>query len=185
MWKADPQRARRRAGYQWLSHRGLWELWDVAIPANHAIIGRIYGTHMEHIGKKVFLAVAQQPFEVIGESGFLNSFATLVPLLTAEGEILDPSEFRHYGMVFWMVWQRASRFAEPGRLLVGKLEHTVTPGRLEYQLAPDSADVVQPSDLIEVLTVDHPDVREPRDFVNIESVLVLDHPPTSLVLARW
>jgi hypothetical protein len=88
-------------------------------------------------------------------------------------------------MVFWMVWQRASRLAEPGRLLVGKLEHTVNPGRLEYQLAPDSADAVQPSDLIEVLTVEHPDVREPRDFVNIESVIVLDHPPTSLVLARW
>jgi hypothetical protein len=33
---------------------------------------------MEHLGKKVFLAVAQQPFEHVGESGFANSFATLV-----------------------------------------------------------------------------------------------------------
>ena len=140
---------------------------------------------MEHVGKKVFLAVAQQPSERIGKSGFTNSFATLVPLLTTDGETLEPSDFRDYGMVLWMVRQHALRFADPGRLLVGKLEHAVSPGRLEYQLAPDSADVVQPSDLIEVLTVEHPDVREPRDLVNIESVLVLDHPPTSLVLARW
>jgi hypothetical protein len=140
---------------------------------------------MEHIGKKVFLAVAQQPFEHIGESGFVNNFATLVPLLTTDGEILDPYDFRHFGMVFWMVRQHALRFADPGRLLVGKLEHAVNPGRLEYQLTPDSADVVQPSDLIEVVPVEHPDVREPRDLVNIDSVLVLDHPPTSLVLARW
>jgi hypothetical protein len=140
---------------------------------------------MEHIGKKVFLAVAQQPFETVGESGFVNNFATLVPLLTTDGEILDPDDFRLFRMVFWMVRQHALRFADPGRLLVGKLEPAVNPRRLEYQLTPDSAAVVQPSDLIEVVPVEHPDVREPRDLVNIDPALVLDHPPTSLVLARW
>jgi hypothetical protein len=33
--------------------------------------------------------------------------------------------------------------------------------------------------------VEHEDIREPRDLVNVESVIALDHPPTSLVLARW
>jgi hypothetical protein len=101
---------------------------------------------MQHVGKKVFLAVAQQPFERPGESGVVNNFATLVPLLATDGEVLEPSDFRHYGMVFWLVRQHAVRFADPGRLLAGRLEHAVNPGRLEYQLAPDSADTVQPSD---------------------------------------
>jgi hypothetical protein len=140
---------------------------------------------MEHVGKKVFLAVAQQPFEHIGESGFSNSFATLVPLLTTDGHTLDRADFRHYGLVFWMVREHALRFADPGRLIAGKLERAVNPQRLEYQLAPDSAEVVQPSELIEILTVEHPQIREPRDLVNVESVLILDHPPTPLVLVRW
>jgi hypothetical protein len=140
---------------------------------------------MEHLGKKVFLAVAQQPFERVGESGFANNFATLVPLLTTDGQVLDLADFRHYGLVFWMVRQHALRFSDPGRLIAGKLEQAVNPQRLEYQLAPDSAEVVQPSELIEILTVDHPQVREPRDLVNVESVLILDHPPTPLVLVRW
>jgi hypothetical protein len=134
---------------------------------------------MQYVGRKVFFAVAQQPFEHVGDSGIVNNFATLVPLIGADGEVLDPSDFRHYGLVFWMVRQHALRFADPGRLLVGKLEHAVNPGRLEYQLTPDSADVVQPSDLIEILPVEHEDVREPRDLVNVDSVIVLDHPPTS------
>jgi hypothetical protein len=140
---------------------------------------------MEHLGEKVFLAVAQQPFESVGESGFVNNFATLMPLLTTDGQTLDPADFRHYGLVFWMVREHALRFADPGRLIAGKLEPAVNPQRLEYQLAPDSAEVVQPSELIEILTIDHPQVREPRDLVNVESVLILDHPPTPLVLVRW
>ena len=99
----------------------------------------------EHLGKKVFLAVAQQPFERVGESGFANNFATLVPLLTTDGQVLDLADFRHYGLVFWMVRQHALRFSDPGRLIAGKLEQAVNPQRLEYQLAPDSVEVVQPS----------------------------------------
>src|ERR1035438_4900340 len=111
---------------------------------------------MEHLGKKVILAVAQLPFEHTGESGAVNSFATLVPILTMDGELLDHDDFRHYGLVFWMVRQHALAFADPGRLIAGKLEQAVNPQRLEYQLAPDSAEVVQPSELIEILTVEHP-----------------------------
>jgi hypothetical protein len=140
---------------------------------------------MEHLGKKVFLAVAQQPFEHVGESGFANNFATLVPLLTTDGQALDLADFRHYGLVFWMVRPHALRFADPGRLIAGKLEPAMNPQRLEYQLVPDSAEVVQPSELIEILTIEHPQVREPRDLVNVDSVLILDHPPTPLVLVRW
>lgn len=140
---------------------------------------------MEHLGKKIFLAVAQQPFEHVGESGITNSFATLVPLLTTDGDALDPADFKHYGLVFWMVRSQALRFADPGRLIAGRLERAVKPDRLEYQLAPDSVEVVQPSELIEILTVEHPLVSEPRDLVNVDSVLTLDHPPTPLVLVRW
>src|ERR1017187_1770230 len=72
---------------------------------------------MEHLGKKAFLAVAQQPFEHVGESGFTNNFATLAPLLTTDGQALDRADFRHYGPVFWMVRHHALRFAETWSML--------------------------------------------------------------------
>ena len=75
---------------------------------------------MEHIGDKVYLVVAQQPFESVRDSGFANNFATLVPLLTTEGEVLEKADFPNFGLVFWMVRQHALRFAEAGRLIVGK-----------------------------------------------------------------
>jgi|GEM_PF-6419696 Chromosome segregation ATPases len=140
---------------------------------------------MQHLGKKVYLAVAQQPFEYVGDAGIANTFATLVPLVAADGEVLHPSDFGEFGMVFWMVRQHALKFANPGRLIAGTLEGAVSPGRLEYQLAPYSADVVSPSDLVEVLQVEHEDVRELRDLFNVDSVILLDHPPTSLVLVHW
>lgn len=140
---------------------------------------------MEHLGKKVILAVAQLPFERPGESRTVNSFATLVPILTTDGEVLDRADFRQSGLVFWMVWQHALAFADPGRLIAGKIENAVNPLRHEYQLSPDSSEVAQPADLIEVLTVENPQVRDPRGLVNTDAVLMLDHPPTPLVLVRW
>ena len=47
---------------------------------------------MEHLGKKVILAVAQLPFGV-GDSGATNVFATLVPLISNGGELLDLENF--------------------------------------------------------------------------------------------
>jgi hypothetical protein len=136
-------------------------------------------------GKRVILAVAQLPFESTSDLGTVNSFATLVPILTMDGEALDRADFRYNGLVFWMVRQRALGFADPGRLIAGKLAKAVNPLRAEYQLSPDSSEVAQPAELIEVLTVENPQVREPRGLVNTDAVLVLDHPPTPLVLVRW
>jgi hypothetical protein len=139
---------------------------------------------MEHIGKRVVLAVAQQPFEVTSGTT-TNTFATLVPLMGMDGAILDRADFRRHGLVFWMVWKHALRFADPGRLIAGRLEEAVNPERSEYQLAPDSAEIAQPTDVIEILSVDNPVVRDVRDLVNTDPALLLDHAPTPLVLVRW
>jgi hypothetical protein len=131
---------------------------------------------MEHLHKKIYLAVAQLPFEVDG-----NTFATLVPLLTTTGEVLDKDDFRRFGLVFWLVRHQLVKAAVPGRLMVGKLEPAMRPERLEYQLVPDSADVVPPGELLEVVAPNLERVKEPRDLVNEDAPVVLDHPPTAMV----
>jgi hypothetical protein len=142
---------------------------------------------MEYLGKKVILSVAQQPFPAAaGESGVTNVFATLAPLISAGGEILDQNDFPNRGFVFWLVWSNAMRYADPGRLISGRIENAVRPdGKDRYQLAPDSVEIVSPSDLIEVISAESATVQAVRDFVNIEGVLTLDHPPTPLVIIRW
>jgi hypothetical protein len=142
---------------------------------------------MEHLGKKIILSVAQLPFDApAGESGATNVFATLIPLISTGGQILDQNDFPNRGLVFWLVWSNAMRFADPGRLISGRVENAVRPdGKDRYQLAPDSVEIVSPSDLIEILNCEAASVQAIRDLVNIEGVLTLDHPPTPLVLIRW
>lgn len=136
---------------------------------------------MEHLGKKVILSVAQQPFSS-GDS----VFATLVPLLSPGGEILNQDDFPSRGFVFWLVVDSAERYANPGRLISGRIETAVRSDRNErYQINPDSAEIVSPTDLIEVLNCDSAPVQTVRDLVNAEQVMTLDHPPTPLVLIRW
>ena len=145
---------------------------------------RYFGV-MEHLGKKIILSIAQSPFEHTGESGATNVFATLVPLISASGELLDQLEFPDRGLVFWMVRGAAERYTNPGRLIAGRLESAVRKDRDHYQLAPDSVDVASPSDLIEILDFDSVALRVVRDLVNTDNTLILDHPPTPLVLVRW
>jgi hypothetical protein len=141
---------------------------------------------MEHLGKKAILAVAQAPFDHLSESGSVNSFATLVPIMTADGELFDRSDFPQHGLVFWLVRQHLLSIASPGRLVTGRLEGALNPqAGHEYQISPDTAEIVQPSDAIEIVRVDNPAVSEPRDLVNVDSVLLLEHQPTPLVLVQW
>ena len=70
----------------------------------------------------VTLAVAQRPFETESESGIVNSFSTLRPLLFDDGRRADPVDFPHNGDVWWMIRGGVRGLAEPGRLITGVLE---------------------------------------------------------------
>jgi hypothetical protein len=82
---------------------------------------------MEHLGKRVILAVAQEPFEIPTDFGAVNSFATLVPVITTDGEMLPREDFRRHGLVFWLIRPHALGFADPGRLISGRLEQAIHP----------------------------------------------------------
>ena len=140
---------------------------------------------MEHVGKKVIFAVAQEPFEVAAESGSSNNFATVVPLISLSGEALQKQDFPGVGLVFWMVWPQNLRFADPGRLVSGRLENAVRRDKHHYQLVPETAEIVPPSELIEILDCEGAPIRVARDLVNSDDLINIDHPPTPLVLVRW
>lgn len=145
---------------------------------------------MDLSGKKVILAVGQVPFELPGDFGTNNTFCNLVPLIYPDGTPVEPDDFPNNQLVWWMLRPGTRSFADPGRLLSGRLERSRefdlhNPDRAYYQVQLDSIEVAKQDDLVEIVTVNNFDVKEPRDLINRSNVLELDHCPTSIVLVRW
>jgi len=136
---------------------------------------------MKLIGSRIIVSVAQYPFELRSETGAVNTFGTLVPIMKTDGEALSAEDCPSQGLIFWLIKSPILRFAQPGRLLVATLEPAKRQEEHEYQAQPDT--IERPEDIAEILTQDVLSVQDPIDLVNKETIL--DHPPTSLVLARW
>jgi len=134
-------------------------------------------------GVRVFLAVAQRPFEA-GTGGVVNSFALLKPVLHEDGQPVSDEEFPDMGYVWWMLRPGTRGFAEPGRLLLATLEETKkagVPGDHWYQAQVDAIEPVRTSQLVEIVHAPADWVSEPRQIIGRRQTLFVDHPPLEQV----
>jgi hypothetical protein len=123
------------------------------------------------IGQYALLLVAQQPFTV---QSFANasesSFCKLVPLSYLAGHPLHPSQFPNDGEVWWMLNNRTRMLAQPGRVLVGRLEHAAAfdprdPTKSSVQVAVDSVRDPERDEIAQVVAVGDSEIRTEQDIV--------------------
>ena len=137
---------------------------------------------MASIDQRYLFAVGQRNFE-INE----NSFSTLIPIATLDGEIIDNRrvEFPNRGRVWWMVrGEQRLTHAPPGCLLVAGIEDAL---ELSAEPNKDHYQSLQPTfprqkDLIEILTP-RISTTDPNDLLN-DFRMTCDHEPTRFVLVR-
>jgi hypothetical protein len=139
-------------------------------------------------GTTVILAVAQRPFDKESDSGVVNSFSTLLPVLYEDGRRADRADFPHNGDVWWMIRGGVRGLAEPGRLITGVLEASEradVPGKARYQVRVDSVESTRSSQLTEILELAPDEVADARDLVSRSHPVTIDHPPLDVVYVRW
>jgi hypothetical protein len=139
-------------------------------------------------GTTVILAVAQRAFEKESDSGVVNTFSTLIPLLYEDGRRAQRADFPHNGDVWWMIRGGVRGLAEPGRLIVGTLEASEradTPGKARYQVRVDSVEAARSTQLTEILEALPDEVADARDLVSKAHGVTVDHPPLDVVYVRW
>jgi len=144
--------------------------------------------NLELEGKLVTLAVAQRAFDKESESGVVNSFSTLIPILFEDGEPAKTVQFPANGDVWWMIRGNVRGLVEPGRLVTGELEASEradTPGKARYQVRIDSVEAARSSQITEILELLPDELADARDLVSRNHSLTVDHPPLDVVYARW
>ncbi len=139
-------------------------------------------------GRIVTLAVAQRAFDKESESGVVNSFSTLIPVLFEDGEPAERMQFPANGDVWWMVRGGVRGLVEPGRLVTGELEASEradTPGKARYQVRIDSVEAARSTQITEILELQPDELADARDLVSRNHPLTVDHPPLDVVYVRW
>jgi hypothetical protein len=117
------------------------------------------------IGQLALLLVAQQPF-----SSATSSFCKLLPIRYMNGGLPHSSEFKNDGEVWWMLNNRTRLFAQPGRLLVGRLEHANAfdewdQTKSSIQVEIDSIREPERDELSQVLSLKPTDIDSEQDLV--------------------
>lgn len=143
---------------------------------------------LDHVGERLVLVVAQKPFETPSATGIYHQFATLIPLINADGTRAERSEFPANGDVWWMLRPGIRGLAEPGRLLEGVLEESQQVGeaaKAHYQIVVDSVEQLRSRNYIEILDVPPERIGQPRDLVSKRGVLTSDHIPADEIYANW
>jgi len=143
------------------------------------------------VGQRIVMAVAQTAWEKAGDDGYtVNTFCTLAPLIDVEGNRLDEGKFPNCGLVWWLVRPLGRGYAEPGRLVTGRLVRAVkySPDKRDdmlYQVEPESVDALRPKDMVEIVDLPTLKLQKIEDLVNRTDGVKLDHPPTYITLVRW
>src|SRR5579862_9727055 len=131
---------------------------------------------------KLIMAVAQQPFDNGG-----NRFATLVPLVWADGTPVNRADFRNTGLVWWKVPDGFQR-TDSGRLLSGGIEPAPawddSPDKSRFQVKYEVTDVPRADEVLEIIEINDPMVSEPKDLLARGTSIEMDHPPTAICLVR-
>ena len=137
-------------------------------------------------GTEIVAIIAQEVFSTND-----YQFATVKPIASIENDRLQPvrpGDFPNRDLCWWMVRNIAPiREVIPGRILVGQCQDAdrYDPQDLDkdkYQLDGGTVRLGGPRSIIEIIAADcGPD---PRQLINQNHVATLDHPPTSMVLAK-
>lgn len=141
-------------------------------------------------GRLVF-AVAQLPFDTANADTMnVNTFGTLVPILDQNGRSANREDYPQAGLVWWMLRASARAYAEPGRLVSGRLEYATRydpqdPSSHLFQVEFESVEPVRSNTAIEILTVTSTRAKHPRDLVSLPGLVEVDHPPSEFVLVRF
>lgn len=136
------------------------------------------------VGQQLLLAVGQDSFEVNG-----NRFSTLIPIMTLNGDRVRPEEFPNRGLVWFMVSGSLDvKRAQPGRLLVGVIEHsqhfgTSSPDKDHFQVRIDSATIAGHPNFIQVLRPLNSATLKPEDLLD-QAEVRLPYEPMSMVLVQ-
>jgi len=142
-----------------------------------------YAGYVDHTGQEVIMVVGQLPFQAGN-----GDFCTLLPLLMADGTKAEREDFPDNGDIFWMLRPATRHFAEPGRLVRGRLEKSPqagTRGKADYQICADDIDVVRSKDYIELLKVPNAEANRPRDLISESITVETDHHPLDVVYLLW
>ncbi|HZL27498.1 MAG TPA: hypothetical protein VFC39_13315 [Acidobacteriaceae bacterium] len=140
------------------------------------------------VGDKVYLVVAQRPFEATRDDGVVsNQFCSLVPISFEDYSPAQRTDFPENGQIWWMLLNNARQFAEPGRVLSARIESArdQRPGRSMFQVDIRTVSPVRENELVEILHVTSASVSTPRDLVSLDQVISINRPPTDRVLVRW
>ena len=132
----------------------------------------------------ILLVVVQRPFEIESAGGISNAFSSFKPILHEDGRPAHDEEFPDDGYVWWMLRPKTRVLAEPGRILMGKLEkakRAEIPGKSWYQVQVESVEPVRTEMLVEVLEAPPGWISEPIEIISRQRFLVVDHPPLDQV----
>jgi len=142
--------------------------------------------------RRVFAAVAQQPFESHSADGtIVHTFCTLAPVLFEDGTVAGGADqFPNNGLIWWKLRATSRQLAEPGRLLLTSLElapqyASADPTKQYFQAVSHEIEPARPDTAIEIVNVADRAAKKPRDLVNIPGLAEMDHPPSERVLVRW
>lgn len=144
------------------------------------------------VGQRWILMVAQMPFEVdVAQGTRRESFCTLRPITSVDGNPARASDFPNQGLVFWLVDPRVRDLARPGMLVTGRLEHTTRPFNPDddrshiYQIDPDEVSQLSTEDGIEILSIRDAAVKSPMDLIRPSPIFRSRRPVSKMALARW
>ncbi len=117
------------------------------------------------IGQLALLLVAQQPF-----SAAEWSFCKFLPIRYLNGALPHSSEFKNDGEVWWMLNNRTRLLAQPGRLLVGRLERAIAfderdQTKSSIQVEIDSVREPERDELSQILALKATDIDSEQDLV--------------------
>ena len=133
----------------------------------------------------VIMLVAQAPFE----AGF-DQFCKLVPLVYTDGTRAVAGDFPNDGEIWWLLLPQTSQLAEPGRLLVGRLELAKQhkphdPNSSRYQIVLNTIRELTLNDGFEFIELPGDALDSIQDVVSAGFRLELPVPPCSAVMLQW
>lgn len=134
---------------------------------------------------KLVMVVAQKPF-----TAKTGRFCKLIPLHYEDDSKVSVSDFHNDGEVWWMLTPASATLAQPGRLIIGRIEDALDWDREDadssrYQVSRESPNFLEFQDGIEIIRLPSDSMERVQDLAEADHPVIVDHPPTPHVLLEW
>ena len=132
------------------------------------------------------MMVAQLPFE----TSEMDMFCNLIPIVYVDGVQPQPADFPNNGEIWWMLTAKSGPLAEPGRLVIGRVEdayrfNAQDDSAARYQVRRDSIRDLELREGMQVLNVPADAIEDIQDLVSGGFALNWPVRPTPTILLRW